>query len=313
MQELFSHLRKSTNSTPPANTESFILDAQNILGDNDFGYKLKPFQLVSLLEMIQISLARISAMTSLLTEFESKLSLLSKSYPMFTLHRMNHKKLTVETMKTLLEETISVIDEIGLHGTKRLANAIVDDLEKILVVNLADSLKKLQTILKSELSEKLVMYIPTHNAWWFNNESSFGLGVKNAFPSATEDIVEAGNCYAVDRPTACVFHSMRILEHGLRTLAQDVGLTFDIQQWHNIIEQIESKIKEERKLPKSIEKDKRLQFLSEVAKEFMYFKDGWRNYVMHNRTDYDIFQAYSVFSHVQSFMQHLSTQLKEEI
>jgi hypothetical protein len=105
---------------------------------------------------------------------------------------------------------------------------------------------------------------------------------------------------------------MRVLEHGLRALANDVGLTFDVQNWQNIIDQIEAKIRELGKsLPRGVDKNERLQFLSEAAKEFVYFKDGWRNYVSHSRGTYDKHQARSVMEHVKSFMNTLSTKLTE--
>lgn len=105
---------------------------------------------------------------------------------------------------------------------------------------------------------------------------------------------------------------MRVLECGLRALAHNVGRTFETQQLQNIIDEINSSIEAERKtLPRGKERNERLQFLSEAAKEFVYFKDGWRNYVSHGRGDYDGHQARSVMEHVRSFMNHLATQLND--
>jgi len=99
----------------------------------------------------------------------------------------------------------------------------------------------------------------------------------------------------------------------MRALATNVGLTFDLQQWHTILEQIEARIKEERNtLPKGSDKVERLQFLSEAAKEFFYFKDGWRNYVSHNRGTYDEHQALGMLEHTRALMTHLATQLSEQ-
>lgn len=133
-----------------------------------------------------------------------------------------------------------------------------------------------------------------------------------AFPTIESEVFSATDCYALGHNVASVFHSMRVLECGLRAIAADVGLTFDLQQWHNIIEQIESNITTERKtLLKGEARNERLRFLSEAAKEFFYFKDGWRNYVAHNRANYDEHQALGVLTHVRSFMNHLASQLSE--
>ena len=105
---------------------------------------------------------------------------------------------------------------------------------------------------------------------------------------------------------------MRILEYGLGALAKEVGRTYDRQTWHNIIEEIESEIATIRKQgTRTPEKRARLKFLSEAAKEFFYFKDGWRNFVSHNRSAYDENQALSTLEHVRSFMNHLATRLSE--
>ena len=92
---------------------------------------------------------------------------------------------------------------------------------------------------------------------------------------------------------------MRVLEHGLRALAKDVGKEFDVQNWQNVIDQIKSEIRALGKtLPSGKAKNERLQFYLRRPREFAYFKDGWRNYVSHNRGTYDEHQARSVMEHV---------------
>ena len=66
-------------------------------------------------------------------------------------------------------------------------------------------------------------------------------------------------------------------------------------------------------LPSGVKKSKRLQFLSEAAKEFVFFKDGWRNYVSQDLASYDEYQARSVLEHVRAFMIVLSSRLCEEV
>ncbi|NOT41629.1 MAG: hypothetical protein HOP13_14155 [Alphaproteobacteria bacterium] len=136
-----------------------------------------------------------------------------------------------------------------------------------------------------------------------------------AFPSTQLDVFCATDCYALQHNTASVFHCMRILEIGLKALAASVGLTFDVQQWKNIIDLIEVEIDKIREngIPGmgKAAKDARLQFLSEAAKEFSYFKDGWRNYVSHNKLSYDEHQALGTLEHVRAFMNQLSKHLSE--
>jgi hypothetical protein len=105
---------------------------------------------------------------------------------------------------------------------------------------------------------------------------------------------------------------MRILECGLKALSDGLNLPFGYEVWHVVIEQIEFEIRElERRWPKGQTKSEFLRFYSEAAKEFRYFKDGWRNYVSHRLSTYDAPQALSTMTHVRDFMLALSSRLSE--
>lgn len=173
----------------------------------------------------------------------------------------------------------------------------------------------LRDTIETELSEHLFYQYPKAKGEKLRTWKDDWAACVTAFPSTQVDIFSATDCYALQHNTACVFHCMRILENGLKALAASVGLTFDVQQWKNIIDLIEVEINKIRQngipgLGKA-EKDARLQFLSEAAKEFSYFKDGWRNYVSHNKLAYDEHQALGTLEHVRGFMNQLSKQLSE--
>jgi hypothetical protein len=213
--------------------------------------------------------------------------------------------------------------EIRLDGTVRIFDRLVvaigdpTDQRRHTIANYADGIAHLlgeaAIRIKEELGQRcFVMALPDRYGLYQGGESAFGASVIGAFPSAATDIKAAAECCAIGQSIACIFHCMRVLEYGLRALSADVGLTFDIQQWHNIIDQIESKIRDEsRTLPRGAPKNERLQFLSEAAKEFFYFKEGWRNHVSHGRGAYDDQQSLDILNHTRAFMAHLSTRLSE--
>ena len=172
-----------------------------------------------------------------------------------------------------------------------------------------------------------LLYVPPEDAELYKNPKEVFAKVidVNAFPSAARDAIEACRCYALERYTACVFHCMGILQYGLYALAKelnvDLGFELNLAEWCFIIEGhngklgIEGKIgnlREELKhLPKGSEKDERIQFYSETAKQFRYFKDAWRNHVAHLREEYDKDQAHRVLIHTRDFMEQLSERVKE--
>lgn len=138
----------------------------------------------------------------------------------------------------------------------------------------------------------------------------FGDYVLRRFPDISRDVDDACQSFAVAQWTAAVFHSMRILERGLRAMGKHLSVPFaadvELENWKPIIDQIESHIRAMEALPKSAQKVENLKFYSEAATQFRYFKDAWRNHVSHSRTNYDDRSAETILTHVRDFMRDLA-------
>lgn len=85
------------------------------------------------------------------------------------------------------------------------------------------------TAVYAELKTKLFLFVAPGRARFYQ-ANVMSANTKSVFPKGCEETVLAGNCYALELDTACVFHCMRALEHGLGALAADLGLNFDIQK-----------------------------------------------------------------------------------
>jgi hypothetical protein len=133
--------------------------------------------------------------------------------------------------------------------------------------------------------------------------------VVEKFPDSQADIFEAGWSLAVERHTAAVFHLMRVLEHGLRTLAARFDVPFAQASWHRVISDIEEKIGDLRNRGNLTDGDRALiSFASQSATEFRHFKDAWRNHVSHAQSAYDLHQARSIYGHVYDFMCRMASE-----
>lgn len=144
------------------------------------------------------------------------------------------------------------------------------------------------------------------------NTDPFGKEVKDIFPETSKDIVAAGRCLALKESTAAVFHLMRVLEKGLWRFARIAGVPMSAQieqkNWGGIIGDIETAVERYGDTaPRGPEKTARLQVYSELAAQFRYFKDAWRNHVSHSRAFYDEREAQSVWAHTRDFMITLAT------
>jgi hypothetical protein len=170
--------------------------------------------------------------------------------------------------------------------------------------------------IQSELKTRLFLYVPPHVADYYESDTLISNDAKTAFPSAYEELRNAGNALAADLNTACVFHSMRATEIGVRALGNALRVSFpthpiDLAEWHNILDQADSKITAMKNLPKSTHKDEELRFYSEAAVQFRFFKDAWRVRVAHARAIFSESRAKEVLDHTRSFFGVIATRLSE--
>jgi hypothetical protein len=195
---------------------------------------------------------------------------------------------------------------------KRLEASSANPLHELEAKQVSQMLYDLGTLLTNEMATRLFLWVPSDRAAFYGKEDLFGEEVKAQFPSTSFDIKEGGNSYAAARNTACVFHLMRVLEIGLAVLAKEFSISADHTNWHNIIEQIEAKVRGMASDPnrKPIWKEDQ-EFYAQAASHFMFLKDAWRNYTAHARGKYTQEEAQAIMMNVRSFMQKLATKLKE--
>lgn len=161
--------------------------------------------------------------------------------------------------------------------------------------------------IRDECDTKLFCQIDAKNSAMLTDASAaplWGRPVFDAFPSADEDIAEAGRCLALRRNTACVFHLMRAMEDALRTLATAIGADiFDAKRdqfmpWGQIVSNVKQRIPH---LPS----DKQDEWL-EVHNLLWGVGKAWRNKTMHPEKTYTDEQTEIVFEAVRGFMRHLA-------
>jgi hypothetical protein len=168
----------------------------------------------------------------------------------------------------------------------------------------------------SELEERKFVFIPLAKVEFFEKAALFGKRINYRFPSAKLDIKAAGNCLALDLPTAAIFHLMRVVEIGLRALARQLKVKIkntplEYAEWNRIITEIEKKIEVMRQMPRGPKKETELVFYRDLVGAFNAFKDVWRNNVMHTRGTYNEHEALGVFERVRGFMQRLANKVSE--
>ena len=179
---------------------------------------------------------------------------------------------------------------------------------------IAKSASGLSDTIRREMESTKMFRLHGETQKYYEKEDAFGPKVAEAFPGAEYDIKEAGNCLALNRGTASVFHSMRVLEHALRALASQFNVPTNHKAWGEMLKGIEDGIGQiPRQQDKPSDWREYQQFCAEAASQFMHFKTAWRNYTAHARTKYTEEEGEQIFRHVGDFMKHISKRLKEPV
>jgi hypothetical protein len=176
--------------------------------------------------------------------------------------------------------------------------------KKYVRADLSNDLDTLLYSFEKGLRRQVFFRIPTAGQQYFQQAALFGPDVDVAFPSAADDVEHAGTCLALGQDNASVFHSMRVLERGLKAIAGKLGVDFDRKNWANVIDQVEAAVTT-KGTAAGIDPNER-KLYAEAAVHFRFVKDAWRNDVMHLGDPYDAGRALSILTHVREFVQALA-------
>jgi hypothetical protein len=176
-------------------------------------------------------------------------------------------------------------------------------------------LGRLQADIKWELGDRFFFYAPIERKKVFDEIQFSWKDICKAFPTAWADIQEASFCYTLERDTACLFHLMRIAEHGVRRLARTLKVTLthkgrvhpiEYADWEKIITGIKVRIDAMRQLPHGKKRKEALQRYSDLADHCSYMKDIWRNDISHAGKPYIGPEALLAIRRVYGFMSLLT-------
>jgi hypothetical protein len=163
-------------------------------------------------------------------------------------------------IQTLSERCDKLVESLKVLGARLTLMAVQDmrwmiATETITFEALADAYKDINRTLKRDLTLVTLLSLDTKEQAWFEpRESLFGPDFANKRTKGAFELDGAAKCIALGRPTATVFHLMRVLEVGIHALAACLGVPDPIkpaeQNWGIILRNI---MREgiEKKLPKA--------------------------------------------------------------
>lgn len=178
---------------------------------------------------------------------------------------------------------------------------------------LAQQIELIQTTLVAEMRSMKFTAIPKDRNAFCDPKWLADTKTVDGFPTSHRELQQAGNCYAVGQPTACVFHAMRALEPALTALAGNFSIDASHSNWQTLIERIESTIRALGNQPKTQQKIDDETFFGNAASHFYFIKNAWRNHVAHGRATYSDDEALKILQSTVQFVESLCAKLSEVI
>lgn len=179
------------------------------------------------------------------------------------------------------------------------------DMPKVGPDAIATAITHFLSRLQDELDSQYFVHLDEQDVQFYGQKAPFGTAVVKKFPNASSDLEAAGNCLALQQPTACVFHLMRAMEVTVRRLSRRLGVTITPQTtWRQMTNNMSDKIKP---MPERTEAQKRKKNDWEAARSNLHHVGSvWRNNTMHPAISYTRSQARDVYVAVRIFMASLS-------
>ena len=131
---------------------------------------------------------------------------------------------------------------------------LVSDLQGNLGITSLDvknAVREMRHRLEDELGTHMFYHV--RQSVYYEPFKLFGKEVYDKFPNMMEDVSEARKCIALDRPTAAVFHLMRVMEMGVQAFGTKLGVQLaNEKNWQVILDQINKEIKSrDQRLPET--------------------------------------------------------------
>jgi hypothetical protein len=174
----------------------------------------------------------------------------------------------------------------------------------------------IQSRLADELDDITLLSLSKDDQRWFDPKNPlFGTPFETKFPaSGVFELDEAAKCLALGRPTAAVFHLMRVMEVGISAIRLCLGIPDPLKpaerNWGFILKAIRAGI--DAKWPNSIARQHGDgELFDSLYASLDAVKNPWRNTTMHVEGKKTETEAEHIFVAVKSFMMRLADRCDE--
>jgi hypothetical protein len=168
-----------------------------------------------------------------------------------------------------------------------------------------DAVTEVYTRLVDELESRTFYALPLGKIDYVTG-NKFQPSVGERFPDAIEDMTEAARCYAFERPTACIFHLMRVTEYAIQEIGLMLGMDDHNPTWEPIIRRIDAELKADYK---KREFQGSQDLLANLSAHLQAVKVAWRNKTMHVEKVNTMEHAKEIYDATCGLMRYISENL----
>ena len=141
-------------------------------------------------------------------------------------------------------------------------------------------LNTVQSSMLYEIKSRLFFHVPQEHAKLYLKPREKWEEIIDRFPGALSDVEEAWKCFALERYTGAVFHSLQIVEVGLIELGTFINVTDPISGWTSVAQRLKKIIDVKYQDLGVFEKANR-PFLEQLQGTVEALKNAWRNKISH--------------------------------
>ncbi|HLY04182.1 MAG TPA: hypothetical protein VKR31_00385 [Rhizomicrobium sp.] len=224
----------------------------------------------------------------------------------------------LQSMFDRAHELKELLGELGAPITKMAVDDMLSGFSKrgFTYERIDHAYTDIQTTLNRELQRATILALtPDEGKLYKPERPLFGPNFADRFQTqGLFELDEAAKCRALGRPTAAVFHLMRIMEIGIRAVAKCLDIpdpTKPVEKnWGAILKAVKAGI--DKKWPNGAGRMKGDGALFEdLFASLDAVKNPWRNPTMHVENKYTDEEADYIFSAVRGFMSRVAHRLDE--
>jgi hypothetical protein len=225
---------------------------------------------------------------------------------------------SAKIIRKAIDDFVNAVSGLNAKTTEMAAKELRELVSahklKITPKALAERTSDISITLRRELSQIKTFYVSRTKEPFFEIDiTTFGERFKNDFASAIFEVDEAGKCHALGRSTACVFHLMRLMELGIKTIARSLGLPDPVKgsdrNWGQMLGKILDEIK--RRNSSKLWKNNDRELFESLYASLDAVRVAWRNTTMHVENKYTDDESEHIFVATHGFMRKLSDRMDE--